>query len=115
MESLKDPHRRNISGLAELLEGSSQSQPTCIKHSWEIEVAVHLFHVEQDRFAPYSHAVYLDERVAQSTLHGYSGEGHLFLVRLFGEVFEQVSQPEPASKCAGDHRLSMKRSSGKWT
>lgn len=63
----------------------------------EIEVAVHLFHGEQDRFAPYSHAVYLDERLAQSTLHVYPREGHLFLVRLFGEVFEQVSQPDPAS------------------
>lgn len=46
----------------------------------------------EGRFAPYSYAVYLDEQLPQSRLHGYPGQGHLFLLRLFEEVFAQVSR-----------------------
>lgn len=58
----------------------------------EIEIKVHLFHGEEDRFAPYSYAVYFDEQIPQTKLNGYQREGHLFIVRLFDEVFKQVSQ-----------------------
>jgi len=43
----------------------------------EIEVPVHLFHGEQDKFVPYRFAIYLDEKIPQSSLHSYPGQGHL--------------------------------------
>lgn len=58
----------------------------------EIAIAVQLFHGGQDKFAPYRFAIYLDEKIPQSSLHSYPGQGH-FLVNLFGEVFMEVSQP----------------------
>jgi len=58
----------------------------------EIEMEVYLFHGEDDRFAPYRYAVYFDKKIPKTKLYGYPGEGHLFLVRLFDEVFKQVSQ-----------------------
>jgi pimeloyl-ACP methyl ester carboxylesterase len=58
----------------------------------EIEIEVHLFHGEEDKFAPYNYAVYFDEKIPQTKLHGYPGEGHLFILRLFDDVFKQVSQ-----------------------
>ena len=58
----------------------------------EIEIEVHLFHGEEDRFAPYSYAVYFDEKIPQTKLHRYQREGHLFIVHLFGEVFKEVSR-----------------------
>jgi pimeloyl-ACP methyl ester carboxylesterase len=57
----------------------------------EVEVAVDLYHGEEDKFAPYTYAWYLDRKLPHSRLRGYPGEGHLFATRLFGEVFEQVS------------------------
>lgn len=57
----------------------------------EIQAPVQLFHGEQDKFAPYRFALYLDEKLPRSILHSYSEQGHLFLVNLFGEVFERVS------------------------
>ena len=58
----------------------------------EIDIEVHLFHGEEDKFAPYNYAVYFDEKIPQTKLHRYPGEGHLFIVRLFDEVLKQVSQ-----------------------
>ncbi|MEJ2599446.1 MAG: alpha/beta hydrolase [Anaerolineales bacterium] len=89
-EDMKEAYRQGVRGPAD--------DAIILYRDWgfdvgEIKVAVHLFHGEQDRFAPYSHAMYLDEQLAQSTLHAYPGEGHLFLVKLFNEVFDQVSQP----------------------
>lgn len=57
----------------------------------EVEVAVDLYHGEEDKFAPFSYALYLDEKAPRSTLHPYPGEGHLFMMTVFGEVFKQVS------------------------
>ena len=57
----------------------------------KIKSKVYLFHGEEDRFAPYSYALYFNEKIPQTALHGYPGEGHLFIVRLFNEVFKQVS------------------------
>jgi pimeloyl-ACP methyl ester carboxylesterase len=57
----------------------------------EVEVAVDLYHGEEDQFAPYRYATYLDERLPRSRLHGYAGKGHLFVMQLFDTVFEQVS------------------------
>lgn len=53
---------------------------------------VDLFHGEEDKFAPYTYAVYMDENLPNSELHGYPREGHLFVVKLFEQVFEQVSR-----------------------
>ncbi len=57
----------------------------------EIAVEVHLFHGEEDRFAPYSYAVYFNEKIPQTKLHSYQQKGHLFILQLFDEVFEQVA------------------------
>lgn len=57
----------------------------------DIEVEVGLYHGEEDKSAPYGFALYLDEKLPQSNLHSYPGEGHLFVMRLFGQVFERVS------------------------
>jgi pimeloyl-ACP methyl ester carboxylesterase len=58
----------------------------------EVEVEVNLYHGEEDKFAPYSCAIYLDENLPCSKLHGYPGEGHLFAMKLFDKVFEQLSR-----------------------
>ncbi len=58
----------------------------------EIPGMVELFHGEDDRFAPYNYAVYLDEQIPNSDLHSFPGQGHLFLMNLFGQVFTQVSR-----------------------
>lgn len=60
----------------------------------EVEVDVNLYHGEEDKFASYRYAVYLEEKLPQARLHGYPGEGHLFLMNLFADVFEQVSHQE---------------------
>ncbi len=57
----------------------------------EIKIKVHLFHGEEDRFAPYSYAEYFDEKIPQTRLYPYPEEGHLFIVRLFDDVFKQLS------------------------
>ena len=56
-----------------------------------IKAKVDLFHGEEDQFAPYSYALYLDEKLPNSELHGYPGEGHLFVMKLFDQVFKQVA------------------------
>lgn len=58
----------------------------------EIEMEVHLFHGEEDKFAPYRYALYFDEKISQTHLHRYPKEGHLFVIQLFDEVFTQISQ-----------------------
>ncbi|MEL6381671.1 MAG: alpha/beta hydrolase [Cyanobacteria bacterium J06626_18] len=58
----------------------------------EIPIEVHLFHGEEDRFASYSYALYFDEKIPQTKLHGYPNEGHLFIVQLFDDVFRQLAQ-----------------------
>ncbi|MEM8672851.1 MAG: alpha/beta hydrolase [Cyanobacteria bacterium P01_G01_bin.67] len=58
----------------------------------EIEIEVHLFHGEEDRFASYSYALYFDEKIPRTKLYSYPREGHLFIVRLFEEVFRHVSK-----------------------
>ncbi|KST66372.1 hypothetical protein BC008_26245 [Mastigocoleus testarum BC008] len=57
----------------------------------EIKIEVHLFHGEEDRFAPYSYAAYFDEKIPQTKLNRYPKEGHLFIVQLFDDVFKQIS------------------------
>ena len=56
-----------------------------------IEAEVNLHHGREDKFAPFSHAKYLHEHLPRSTLHAYPGEGHLFVMKLFGTLFEQLS------------------------
>jgi pimeloyl-ACP methyl ester carboxylesterase len=58
----------------------------------EVEVAVDLYHGEEDKFAPFSYAKYLDEKLPNSKLHSYPGKGHLFVMKSFGQVFEHVLQ-----------------------
>ena len=57
----------------------------------EIRVPVHLFHGTEDKFAPYGFAEYMQEKLPDAHLHAYPGEGHLFVMRLFGEVFERLA------------------------
>lgn len=58
----------------------------------EVTVNVEVYHGKEDQFAPFSYAEYLNARLPHSTLHAYPKQGHLFVMRLFGEVFEQISQ-----------------------
>jgi pimeloyl-ACP methyl ester carboxylesterase len=94
-EDVKEAFRQGVRGPAD--------DAIILYRDWgfelgEIDVTVHMFHGAQDQFAPFSHAEYLHKQIPQSRLYKYPEEGHLFLVKLFGEVFEQVSQPEPASE-----------------
>lgn len=94
-EDVKEAFRQGVRGPAD--------DAIILYRAWgfevgEIDMTVHMFHGEQDQFAPFSHAEYLHKQIPQSRLYRYPEEGHLFLVKLFGEVFEQVSQPEPASE-----------------
>ena len=59
----------------------------------EIDVPVYIIHGEDDKFAPLSFAVYLDKTLSNSTLKTYSGQGHLFLITAFGEVFNLIANP----------------------
>lgn len=58
----------------------------------EIEIEVDLYHGKEDKFAPFRYATYLNEKLPNSNLHDYPEEGHLFVMRLFDEVFAHVSQ-----------------------
>ncbi len=58
----------------------------------EIQVKVTLFHGEEDKFAPYTYAIYLNEKLPNAESHGYPGKGHLFVLQLFDKVFEQLSR-----------------------
>jgi pimeloyl-ACP methyl ester carboxylesterase len=94
-EDVKEAFRQGVRGPAD--------DAIILYRAWsfevgEIEVPVHLFHGEQDQFAPFSHGEYLHKQIPHSRLYRYPEGGHLFLVKLFGEVFEQVSQTEPASE-----------------
>jgi pimeloyl-ACP methyl ester carboxylesterase len=57
----------------------------------EIEVEVNLYHGKEDKFAPFSYAMYLDEKLPRSNLHSYPGEGHLFVMKMFSKVFEELA------------------------
>lgn len=57
----------------------------------EIPGMVEMFHGEEDKFAPYNYAVYMDGQIPNSVLHSYPAEGHLFLMNLFDQVFSQIS------------------------
>lgn len=59
----------------------------------EIDVPVYIIHGEDDKFAPHSFAVYLDKTLSNSTLKTYSGQGHLFLITTFNEVFDLIANP----------------------
>ncbi len=59
----------------------------------EINMAVYIIHGEDDKFAPHSFAVYLDKTLPNSTLKTYSGQGHLFLITAFDEVFNLIASP----------------------
>jgi len=70
--------------------------PVILYREWGLDLEavntqVHLYHGEHDRFAPLSHAVYIDEGLPRSSLRVYEGEGHLFMLNLFDAVFEQVA------------------------
>ena len=58
-----------------------------------IQVNVHLFHGEEDKFAPYNYALYFDQKIPHTKLHSYPGKGHLFLIKFFDEIFEQIERP----------------------
>lgn len=57
----------------------------------EIKTEVDLYHGEEDKFAPFEFAIYLDAKLPHSNLHRFPGEGHLFVAKLFDNVFEQLS------------------------
>lgn len=65
----------------------------------EIGMGVHLFHGQEDKFAPYSFAEYLKGAISGSELHTYPDMGHLGLFSIFDDVFNVVSRnldPLPA-------------------
>ena len=58
----------------------------------EIQSKVRILHGSEDRFAPISFARALERMLPHSTLEEYPGQGHLFVVRLFEELFGELSQ-----------------------
>jgi len=56
----------------------------------DIRTPVRIFHGTEDRFASYSFAEYKVESIPSAELHTYTGEGHFFVWRLFGEVFDAL-------------------------
>lgn len=56
----------------------------------EISILVHVFHGEDDNFAPISFGQYLVDHLPQARMYNYPGQGHLFLLRIFGDVFKNV-------------------------
>ena len=58
----------------------------------EIKSRVYLFHGTEDKFAPYPFAEYLNTAIPDSELHNYPGRGHLFLIKLFEDVFSILGE-----------------------
>jgi pimeloyl-ACP methyl ester carboxylesterase len=55
-----------------------------------ISFPVHVFHGEDDKFAPFSFGQYLVANLPQARMYNYPSQGHLFLLRIFGDIFERV-------------------------
>jgi pimeloyl-ACP methyl ester carboxylesterase len=90
-DDVKEAFRQGVRGPAD--------DAILLYREWGFDVEgivtkVDLYHGEEDKFAPFRYAMYLDKTLPHSTLHRYPREGHLFVMTLFGEVFEQVSQNE---------------------
>jgi len=88
-EDVKEAFRQGVRGPAD--------DAITLYREWgfrveEITVDVDLHHGKEDKFAPFSFAIYLDEKLPRSRLHPYPGEGHLFVMKLFSTLFEQVSR-----------------------
>ena len=87
-EDVKEAFRQGVRGPAD--------DAIILYRDWgfrieDIGVEVTLFHGQEDRFAPYNFALYLDDKITRSILHTFPGEGHLFLIQIFDKVFEQIS------------------------
>jgi len=61
----------------------------------EIKSRVDLFHGTEDKFAPYPFAEYLSVAMPDSELHNYPGRGHLFLIKLFEDLFSIIGESHP--------------------
>ena len=64
--------------------------------SWEFAVQeisppVTLYHGIEDKFAPFPFALYLDDQLPDSQLHAFPGQGHLFLIKLFDRIFQDLA------------------------
>jgi pimeloyl-ACP methyl ester carboxylesterase len=56
----------------------------------EINTPIHIFHGEDDKFAPFSYGKYLAENIPETTLNNYPDEGHFFVLHIFGDIFDFI-------------------------
>jgi len=57
----------------------------------DVSAPVTLCHSTEDKFAPYPLALYLDDQLPDSCLHSFPGQGHLFVIKLFDRVFQDLA------------------------
>jgi pimeloyl-ACP methyl ester carboxylesterase len=62
----------------------------------EIEIEELRFHGTEDKFAPFQYGHYLDRHLPRSRLNTFTGGGHLFVLQLFGDVFENTTKAKTA-------------------
>jgi pimeloyl-ACP methyl ester carboxylesterase len=57
----------------------------------DIRVPVMIIHGEEDKFAPRTFAEYLHRAIPDTSLEIYPGQGHLFLVTAFDDLFKLIT------------------------
>lgn len=57
----------------------------------QIDTPVMIIHGEEDNFAPYSFGEYLHKTLPNSRLDSYPGQGHLFLITAFEDIFKLIT------------------------
>jgi hypothetical protein len=59
---------------------------------WPQDVRQAAAQLQVDKLAPFSYGVHLHDNLPRSDLHAYPEHGHLFVMKLFDDVFSQVSR-----------------------
>jgi pimeloyl-ACP methyl ester carboxylesterase len=59
-------------------------------HLSEIRIPIQIYHGEEDKFAPFSFGQYIHETVSEASMHNYPGQGHLFLLTIFDDIFKEI-------------------------
>jgi hypothetical protein len=60
----------------------------------KISFQVNVFRGEDDKFAPFSFGQYLVTYLPYAKMDNYPDQGHLFLLRIFGDIFELLAGSE---------------------
>jgi pimeloyl-ACP methyl ester carboxylesterase len=57
----------------------------------EVSTPVSLYHGTVDTFAPFPFALYLNDQLPGSQLHAFPGQGHLFVIKRFDRIFQDLA------------------------